>query len=143
MAFKKTYQLVVEFSVEAPDEVQIDDRWQGKDLAKKAVHDQTVRALYAALLGAHQQSLRNFVLDDMIGKAVGGLIRDDIAHSFPEIAEHSPDHVALAPAIASLEAAQRQFLADMEEEGVFGESIEDIYEAVLVGLQNVTLEETA
>jgi hypothetical protein len=143
MAFKKTYRLVLEFSAEAPDEVQIDDRWQRNNPAEKVLHDQTVRALYAALLGVHQQSLRNFILVDIVGIAVSGVTRVDVAQYFPEIAEHSPDHVALAPAIASLSTEQRQFLADMEEKGVFGEAIEDIYDAVRVELQNVTLEETA
>ena len=98
-------------------------------------------ARYAALLGAHRQSLRDFILVDIIGQAAGGLTWDAIAQHFPEIAEHDPDDATIAPAIASLSAEQQQFLAAMKEEGVFGESIEDIYDAVQVELQQVTLEE--
>src|SRR5579871_484925 len=73
-------------------------------------------ARYAALLGALCQSLRNFILMDIIGQATGDLTWDAIAQHFPEIAEHDPDDAAIAPAIAALSAEHQQFLAAMKAE---------------------------
>ena len=132
---------MLEFTAEVDDELQIEPGWEGTSRVEKALRERTERDLLAALLGPHRQSLEQYILVVIIGQAAGGLSYDEVVGYFPEIAQDSPDRAALAPAIASLPADEQQILKDMGEEGVLGESIEDIYNATRVELRRITLEE--
>jgi hypothetical protein len=77
----------------------------------------------------------------MVGQVSSGLSWDEVIRSFPSIDMPSPDHAALAKVAAGLPPEERQFLIDMENEGVLAESVMDLYDAYDAKLQSVTLEE--
>ena len=141
MGFKKTYRLVLEFTAEMDDTLQIAPGWEGNTPEEQALRERTERDLHAALLSTHQEQLKQLLLVDMVGQVSGGLSWDEVIRSFPSIDIPSPDHAALAKVAADLPPEERQFLIDMEDEGVLAESVMDLYDAYDAKLQSVTLEE--